>query len=148
MLFESQESREHYLEQIVLNPATVSYGSAMYHARSTNLGAWGDREMLRVDCAKIMAAEVMNFFVQELCKPTQITWEHVLEVNAFNKAFNIVRRSKSAELDNFVRTLGDNHTHMQERDESIGYGENLTISKAYEAVAMEIIERVRRERIW
>lgn len=65
MLFSEHNERTGFLEEIKLYPEKIHYGAALGHARSVNLGIWGDGGRLESDVAEVMVAEVRKHARQQ-----------------------------------------------------------------------------------
>jgi hypothetical protein len=111
MVFSSQEGRARFFDIADANPRNVEYWSALSHARATNLGAWGSRDMLYNDCAHIMAYELQKAQLDLGLRP-DVTPREVAESRIFSIAYEAARSHKEAAVNNFVRSLGDNWQHM------------------------------------
>lgn len=64
MAFEDEPGRSEFYRRIEENPTWVRYGTALSHARGTNIGLFGSSELLYVDCAKIMAGELRKLQIE------------------------------------------------------------------------------------
>ncbi|MBI4095859.1 MAG: hypothetical protein HY438_03305 [DPANN group archaeon] len=137
MAFDNKLDRDAFLKEIQNDPISIYLGTALRHARGTFLGVWGDAEVLRHDCAEMMAAELCRYQAakqlglvpghetkSQLSKDNRLahprrefelrvfTPEEVLRSETFNRAYGIARAPKEAALHNFVRGLGNNASHM------------------------------------
>jgi hypothetical protein len=107
MQFHDSESRERYLAVCDERPQQIPYGAAMEHARTTNLGIWGNREALFRDCAEIMAAEIRRFFGEHSgTEHVRVTRKAVASTAAFRAAFNSARNEPEERVNSLLTEAG------------------------------------------
>lgn len=101
MLFGDSASRKRYFEDLQLGRRQVNYGDALAHARSTNLGIWGDRNGLEYDCAAVMAHEVRRYH-RESGNPGRFTCDaqDVCNTEPWRHAFRLARLEPDNQLEN------------------------------------------------
>lgn len=114
MAFRTPEERNYFFKKAASFPDEISYGTALSHARGTNLGIWGDKQALYRDCAIIMAIELQRYQIERREEPT-ISAEDVSGSSTFREAYNAAREPKGAALHNLVRALGSNADRLEHR---------------------------------
>ena len=121
MQFHTADERERYFARAAKDAAFVPFGAAYSHAASVNLGVWGSEDLLRGDCARLMAFEVANHAtVKKLELTGAINPEDVLKTDAFNRMFAQARSVPDARLENTLSCLGvKGSLHRFERFESL-----------------------------
>lgn len=120
MAFTTREDRARFFERLRFDPQDVDPGTALAHARATNLGVWGDDGALYQDCARIMAAEVTRHIIethQVKDYPIPFPTEAVSCSQRFREAYHDARRPNEAQIHNLVRSLGTNRERMDEMNE-------------------------------
>lgn len=90
MKFTTHDERRELFERLDEDPSLAKYGDAMEHAESTAIGFFGDREILRRDCAKMMLAEVRKLLA-ERGEKLEVVLNDVLCTAAFRKHYAYAR---------------------------------------------------------
>ena len=110
--FRDRSARDEYFAQLTLGERVPERGEALRQALSC-VGIWVDNDMLRSDCARIMAAELEAFRDAEGRKAHGIAAAAVEQSPAFRKAFNAVRAYTQSVVSNLVRATGENNQHLK-----------------------------------
>lgn len=115
MAFHNQHDRDAFFAAADADPSRVRFGTALEHARATNVGVWGREDLLREDCARIMKYELLNYIRRRKLPATleQVPVEVIGDTLAFCDAFSAARAPLEAALHNLVRSLGGNAGHME-----------------------------------
>jgi hypothetical protein len=107
MLFTTEESRSQYFEQCRLGKLKPSFGDALYHSRSVQLGLWSDSSELRLDVAHIFKYELIAAFPED-AKLRDIKPSHLAYCPDFINAFEESRAEPQSRLDRALNVLGMN----------------------------------------
>jgi hypothetical protein len=91
MQFQNEDQRDEFFSLCNHDPRRVSYGSAIEHARTTNLGIFGSDADLKRDCAQIMMYEVKKWCIEQGHGNPPFIIEDVLYNEAFDEAYQSAR---------------------------------------------------------
>lgn len=111
-VFETPTERAEFLLPLILDGARVEEGegTAERHAKTAEMGLWGDMQMLKRDCAVIFAAELreamelMGWESPEL-GPGGVLFTAVMAVPMFGRLVTLWRREVEWNMENKVRGL-------------------------------------------
>ena len=150
MMFSTAESRTRFFQNAI--GGNIQLGAAFAHAASTSLGIWGSSRSLRWDCAKIMAEEMCAFaHAQHIRWPYNATAESrdtlaekIDRNESFQRAFNAAQRGKVAEVENAVRSLGNNSEHLSKMDGSVSSEELSAIQSIHATLYKQVIGPIRK----
>lgn len=107
-LFTTPDARSIVLFPLMMGEGTVAEGTAEQHAKTAIMGFWCDKSLLKMDCAIIFAAELVDVMVK-------LGWEYpemgpggnlanaVFAVPKFGRLFELWRRDVEWELESKLR---------------------------------------------
>lgn len=99
MLFTTPEDRVELFRSLDRDPTGIPFGSAMEHARTTDLGVWGNESALRQDCARLMYYEIRReLLTTHRPELADINVEDILRSSVFAFAYEEARRPPNTHL--------------------------------------------------
>lgn len=134
MKFSTRSDRREVLDRLDANPISATYGDAMAHAASAQLGFFGDREALRRDCAMLMLAEVRKLLAERNVQ-LEVVLNDVLCARSFRLHYDHARHPMEDEVEAMV-------------GKSLPPVPRPPSGPAHVAVADEIVDRLHTAEYW
>ena len=142
MLFQDQEARDRYFERLSHGTQAVNYGDALGHARSCNLGLFGDSHALERDCAKVMVFELEKYH-RELGEDAPFGYDHhdVISCASWSRAFRLARLEPDNRIENLCTEEFDSCKGREILRTELTRTEDREVGAAHVAVYRELEQR-------